>query len=95
MAVGRKPRSPPHPWSAITKIPEPGRDFLRIVLLEEWNEIVFFGFESLRRWLMKHEPIDEQPTREALPTETERNYGLLTAGAIALIVVGTAIYWIS
>ena len=44
---------------------------------------------------MKHEPIDERPTREALPTETERNYGLLTAGVIALVVVGTAIYWIS
>ena len=44
---------------------------------------------------MKHDPIDEQAAREALPTKTEQNYGTLTAGVIALVVVGTAIYWIS
>ncbi|CAN7718917.1 hypothetical protein LJR220_007141 [Bradyrhizobium sp. LjRoot220] len=44
---------------------------------------------------MKQEPIVEQAARETPPTEAELNYGLLTAGAIALMVVGTAIYWIS
>jgi len=44
---------------------------------------------------MKQDPINEHAANEALPTETERNYGTLTAGAIALVVVGTAIYWIS
>ena len=44
---------------------------------------------------MKQQPIDEQAAREALPTETKRNFGLPTAGVIALVVVGTAIYWIS
>jgi hypothetical protein len=42
---------------------------------------------------MKQEPFDEHAAREALPTEAERNYGALTAGA--LVVVGTTIYWIS
>lgn len=44
---------------------------------------------------MKHDPIDEHATTEALPTETELNYGVLTAGVIALAVIGTAIYWIA
>jgi hypothetical protein len=44
---------------------------------------------------MKHDPIDEHAAREALPTEAERNYGLLTAGVITLVVVGTTIYWVS
>jgi hypothetical protein len=44
---------------------------------------------------MKQEPIDEHGANEALPTKAERNYGVLTAGVIALVVVGTAIYWIS
>jgi len=44
---------------------------------------------------MKHDPIDEHATTEALPTEAERNYGMLTAGVFALVVIGTAVYWIS
>ncbi|HMC28490.1 MAG TPA: hypothetical protein VKM56_11925 [Verrucomicrobiae bacterium] len=44
---------------------------------------------------MKHDPIDEQAAREAPPTKAEQKYGTLTAGVIALVVVGTAIYWIS
>ena len=44
---------------------------------------------------MKQDPIGEHAASEALPTEAERNYGVLTAGVIALVVVGTAIYWIS
>jgi hypothetical protein len=42
---------------------------------------------------MKDEPADENAAREDLPTEFERNRGTLTAGVIALVVVGTAIYW--
>lgn len=41
------------------------------------------------------DPIDEHAARETPPTKTERNYGMLTAGVIALAVVGTAIYWVS
>ena len=44
---------------------------------------------------MKQDPFDEHATKEGLATEAERNYGALTAGVIALLVVGTAIYWIS
>jgi hypothetical protein len=44
---------------------------------------------------MKQDPIDEHAAREASPSETERNYGVLTAGVVALMVIGTAIYWIS
>jgi hypothetical protein len=44
---------------------------------------------------MKQDPMDEHAANEALPTEAERNYGLLTAGVVALVVVGTAIYWMS
>ncbi len=44
---------------------------------------------------MKQDPIDEQAANEALPTAAERNYGVLTAGVVALVVIGTAIYWIS
>jgi hypothetical protein len=50
---------------------------------------------NLRRCLMKQDPIEEHAASEALPTETERSYGVLTAGVIALVVVGTAFYWIS
>jgi len=39
--------------------------------------------------------MDEHAAREALPTGTERNYGTLTAGILALVAVGTAIYWLS
>jgi hypothetical protein len=44
---------------------------------------------------MKQDPAEENAAREDLPTESERNFGTLTAGAIALVVVGTAIYWIA
>ena len=44
---------------------------------------------------MKQEPIEEHAASEALPTERERNVGVLTAGVVALAVVGLAIYWIS
>jgi hypothetical protein len=44
---------------------------------------------------MKHDPIDEHTARERPPTQAQRNYGMLTAGAIALVVLGTAIYWVS
>ena len=44
---------------------------------------------------MNQDRFDEHAAREALPTEAERNYGTLTTGVIALVVVGTAIYWIS
>jgi hypothetical protein len=45
--------------------------------------------------VMKQDPIDEHAAREALPTEAERNYGVLTAGVVALVVIGTAVYGIS
>jgi hypothetical protein len=44
---------------------------------------------------MKQDPIDEQAAKEAQPTEAERNYGAITAGVIAFVVIGTAVYWIS
>lgn len=44
---------------------------------------------------MKQEPVDEHAVSEAPPTETELNFGMLTAGVVAVVVVGTAIYWIS
>jgi hypothetical protein len=44
---------------------------------------------------MKQELIGEHAVREELPTETERNYGMLTIGVVALVVLGTAIYWVS
>ncbi|WP_283815965.1 MULTISPECIES: hypothetical protein [unclassified Bradyrhizobium] len=44
---------------------------------------------------MKHDLIHEDAAREALPTEAERNYGMLTAGVMALVAVGMAIYWIA
>jgi hypothetical protein len=44
---------------------------------------------------MKQDPIDENAAREELPTEAERNYGVLTAGVVALVVIGTTIYWMS
>jgi hypothetical protein len=44
---------------------------------------------------MKQDPFDEHAATEVLPTEAERSYGVLTAGVIALVVIGTAIYWVS
>jgi len=44
---------------------------------------------------MKHDPIDEHAAREALPTATERSYGIITAGVIALAVIGTVVYWLA
>lgn len=44
--------------------------------------------------LMKKEPVDEHAAREVPPTETERNFGVLVAGLVGLVAVGTAIYWI-
>jgi hypothetical protein len=43
---------------------------------------------------MKHDQVDHS-VKEQGPTETQRNYGMLTAGVIALLAVGTAIYWVS
>jgi hypothetical protein len=43
---------------------------------------------------MKHDQVDHS-AKEQGPTETQRNYGMLTAGVIALLAVGTAIYWVS
>jgi hypothetical protein len=43
---------------------------------------------------MKQDPVNEHAVREELPTETERNFGMLTAGVIALVVIGT-IYLVS
>jgi hypothetical protein len=43
---------------------------------------------------MKQDSVDhtlrEQPT-----SESQRNYGMLTADVIALVAIGTAIYWIA
>ncbi len=44
---------------------------------------------------MKHDPSVDHTPREEPPTEKERNVGMLTAGVIALVVVGTAICWVS
>jgi hypothetical protein len=44
---------------------------------------------------MKHDPSVDHTLREEPPTETERNLGMLTAGVIALFVLGTTAYWIS
>jgi len=44
---------------------------------------------------MKHDPSVDHTLRDEPPTEKERNVGMLTAGVIALVVMGTAIYWIS
>lgn len=44
---------------------------------------------------MKKEPVDEHAVREVPPSETERSFGVLAAGLVALAAVGTAIYWIS
>jgi hypothetical protein len=44
---------------------------------------------------MKQVPVNEHAVGEELPTETERNYGILTAGVIALVVIGTTIYLVS
>jgi hypothetical protein len=37
----------------------------------------------------------DHTVREQSPTETQRNYGTLAAGVIALAAIGTAIYWIA
>jgi len=42
---------------------------------------------------MKHDSSIDHTLREEPPTETERSLGLITAGVIALVVMGTAIYW--
>jgi hypothetical protein len=44
---------------------------------------------------MKHDPPTEHTLREEPPTETDRTVGMLTAGVIALVVIGTTIYWIA
>jgi hypothetical protein len=44
---------------------------------------------------MKHDTSVDHTLREEPPNETERNAGMLTAGVIALVVVGTAIYWMA
>jgi hypothetical protein len=43
---------------------------------------------------MQHDPVDEHAAEESLPTQTERNYGLIATGVISAAVIGTAIYWI-
>jgi hypothetical protein len=70
------------------------QNLAHLALFGSRNEFVL-PVLNLRRYLMKQDPIEEHATSEALPTETERNYGVLTAGVIALVVVGTAFYWIS
>ena len=47
------------------------------------------------RCCMKKELADENAAREGLPTTSERKLGTVTAGVIALVIVGTAIYWIA
>jgi len=42
---------------------------------------------------MNHDRSIDHTLREEPPTETERNLGLMTAGVIALVVIGTALYW--
>ncbi|WP_256379160.1 MULTISPECIES: hypothetical protein [unclassified Bradyrhizobium] len=44
---------------------------------------------------MEHDPSVDHTLQEAPPTETERKMGMLTTGVIALLVVGTAIYWMA
>lgn len=44
---------------------------------------------------MKQDQVNEHAVWEELPTETERNYGMLTAGVIALVVIGTTIFLVS
>jgi hypothetical protein len=44
---------------------------------------------------MEHDPSVDHTLQEEPPTETELNIGMLTTGVIALLVVGTAIYWIA
>jgi hypothetical protein len=43
---------------------------------------------------MKQDSVDHT-LREQPPSEAQRNYGMLTAGVIALVAIGTAIYWIA
>jgi hypothetical protein len=44
---------------------------------------------------MEQDPVNEDAVREETPTELERNYGMLTAGVITLVVLGTTIYLVS
>jgi hypothetical protein len=44
---------------------------------------------------MKQDPVNEHAVGEQPPTETERSYGILTAGILALIAIGTTIYLVS
>jgi len=44
---------------------------------------------------MKQDPDSEHAVREELPTETERNLGILTSGLITLVALGTTIYLVS
>jgi hypothetical protein len=44
---------------------------------------------------MKHDPAIDHTLNEEPPRESERNLGVLTAGVIALVVMGTAIYWVA
>jgi hypothetical protein len=43
---------------------------------------------------MKRDSVDHT-LREQPASESQRNYGMLTAGIIALVAIGTAIYWIA
>jgi hypothetical protein len=44
---------------------------------------------------MKRDPSGDHTLKEEPPSETERNTGVLTAGVIALVVMATAIYWVT
>jgi hypothetical protein len=44
---------------------------------------------------MKQDSSLDHTLREQPPGETERKVGILTAGVIALVVLGTTIYWVS
>jgi hypothetical protein len=44
---------------------------------------------------MKHDPAIDHTLNEEPPSESERNLGVLTAGVIAVVVMGTAIYWVT
>ena len=44
---------------------------------------------------MEQDPVNEDAVREEIPTETERNYGMLTTGVIVLVALGAAVYLVS
>jgi hypothetical protein len=52
------------------------------------------GISRNKRCLMKAHSVDHT-LREQPPSEAQRHYGILTAGVIALIAIGTTIYWIA